>query len=146
MRIYLDVCCLNRPFDDHTQDKIRLESEAVVIILSHISDKKWQMISSEIIDFEISRTPDPDRRMKVLILSKHATEKIKISTKIINRAKKFHESRIRSIDALHLACAEKGNVDVFLTTDDLLIKKCYQKREEIHVKVSNPLTWLMEVI
>jgi len=71
MRIYLDVCCLNRPFDD-----IRLESEAVVTILSHISDKKWQMISSEIIDFEISRTPDPDRRMKVLILSKLATEKI----------------------------------------------------------------------
>ena len=30
MKIYLDVCCLNRPFDDQTQDRIHLESEAVV--------------------------------------------------------------------------------------------------------------------
>ena len=29
--IYLDVCCLNRPFDDQTQERIRLESEAVLL-------------------------------------------------------------------------------------------------------------------
>jgi hypothetical protein len=26
-RIYLDVCCLNRPFDDQTQARIHLEAE-----------------------------------------------------------------------------------------------------------------------
>jgi len=25
MKIYLDVCCLNRPFDDQVQDRVRLE-------------------------------------------------------------------------------------------------------------------------
>jgi len=88
MRIYLDVCCLNRPFDDHTQDKIRLESEAVVTILSHIAEKQWQMIGSEIIAFEISRTPDPDRRRKVLIQAQLVMETIKINTQIITRIKK----------------------------------------------------------
>lgn len=28
MKVYLDACCLNRPFDDQTQGRIRLEAEA----------------------------------------------------------------------------------------------------------------------
>jgi len=27
MKVYLDVCCLNKPFDDQTHDRIRLERE-----------------------------------------------------------------------------------------------------------------------
>ncbi|MBE2197400.1 MAG: hypothetical protein IAE79_02240 [Anaerolinea sp.] len=27
MRVYLDVCCLNRPFDDQSQERIQLEAE-----------------------------------------------------------------------------------------------------------------------
>jgi len=33
MRVYLDVCCLNRPFDDQSQERIRVESDAVELIL-----------------------------------------------------------------------------------------------------------------
>ncbi|MDF2439948.1 MAG: hypothetical protein JWN98_932 [Abditibacteriota bacterium] len=36
MKIYLDVCCLKRPFDDQGQDRIHLESEAVLLILAHV--------------------------------------------------------------------------------------------------------------
>ena len=49
MRIYLDVCCLNRPFDDQRQDRIHLESEAVLTILKHIESGKWKLISSDAI-------------------------------------------------------------------------------------------------
>jgi hypothetical protein len=28
--LYLDICCLKRPFDDQAQPRIRLESEAVL--------------------------------------------------------------------------------------------------------------------
>jgi hypothetical protein len=31
--VYMDCCCLNRPADDQTQDKIRIESDAVIGIL-----------------------------------------------------------------------------------------------------------------
>jgi hypothetical protein len=58
MKIYLDVCCLNRPFDDQTQHRIRLESEAVIAILDCCQSKDWQLVGSEVIDFEISQTPD----------------------------------------------------------------------------------------
>ncbi len=36
MKLYLDVCCLNRPFDDQPQDRVHLEAEAVLTILRHL--------------------------------------------------------------------------------------------------------------
>jgi hypothetical protein len=36
MKIYLDTCCLNRPFDDQRQHRVRLETEAVTLILKKI--------------------------------------------------------------------------------------------------------------
>ena len=69
MRIYLDVCSLNRPFDDHTHDRVRLESEAVLTILSRSQTKSWILVGSEIIDIEISKIPDDDRMQKVSLLS-----------------------------------------------------------------------------
>jgi predicted nucleic acid-binding protein len=49
-------------------------------------------------------------------------------------------------DALHLACAEHGNADVFLTTDDQLLRLATEKAEMLAVKVDNPLTWLKGVV
>jgi hypothetical protein len=34
MRIYLDMCCLKRPFDDQSQPRIRLETETVLALLA----------------------------------------------------------------------------------------------------------------
>jgi hypothetical protein len=31
--VYMDCCCLNRPADDQTQDKIRIETDAIIGIL-----------------------------------------------------------------------------------------------------------------
>ena len=36
MRIYLDCCCLQRPLDDQTQPRIKVEAEAVLAILSSV--------------------------------------------------------------------------------------------------------------
>ena len=33
MRRYLDLCCLKRPFDDQSQPRVRLESEAMLALL-----------------------------------------------------------------------------------------------------------------
>ena len=45
--VYFDVCCLNRPFDDQKQDRIHLEAEAVLLIITHIQAREWTWISSE---------------------------------------------------------------------------------------------------
>ena len=48
--IDLDVCCLNRPFDDQRQDRIRLAAEAVLLILGRCEVGAWQWVSSAVDD------------------------------------------------------------------------------------------------
>ncbi len=63
--IYLDVCCLNRPFDDQTQERIRLEAEAVMLILNRCQNSQWHLLGSEAIDVELRRTPDKERKRQM---------------------------------------------------------------------------------
>jgi len=49
-KIYLDVCCFNRPFDDQTQERIKLETEAILLILKRFELGQWQWVSSETMD------------------------------------------------------------------------------------------------
>ena len=53
IRIYLDACCLNRPFDDQTQIRIRLEAEAVLMVLTQCGTGDWEWIGSEALGWEI---------------------------------------------------------------------------------------------
>lgn len=64
MRIYLDVCCFCRPFDNQQNRKIRLESEAIISILERCS-RDWQLAGSVVIDEEISRLANIEKRLKV---------------------------------------------------------------------------------
>lgn len=56
--IYLDVCCLNRPLDDSSQDRIRLEAEAVLLIYRKCRLGEWNLVSSGAIEAEVKRTPN----------------------------------------------------------------------------------------
>jgi predicted nucleic acid-binding protein len=142
MKIYLDVCCLNRPFDDHAQERIRLESEAVITILSR--SKTLTLLTSEIVDFEISKIPDEERRQKVSLLSSISKMNIIVDHEIIGRARQLKKMGFKSFDAFHIACAESGQADVLLTTDHDLLKKAMSQRKLLKVKIENPLKWLME--
>jgi len=45
-KIDLDNCCYNRPFDDQSQMKTRLETEAKLYIQSGIREKKYSLVWS----------------------------------------------------------------------------------------------------
>jgi len=145
-RVYLDVCCLNRPFDDQEQERIHLESEAVRFILRHIRLGKVVWVGSSVLDLEINRTPDIEKRDSVLALTAELTEKILATENEIERAKVLETLGFRAMDALHLSCAEKAGADIFLTVDDKLIKKSEMNIDKLQVRVENPVTWLQEVI
>ena len=144
-RIYLDVCCLNRPFDDQQQDRIRLESEAVLLILAHLEAGKWEWLGSEVVDWEIEQTPDPERKTRVRLLSSYVHSSITLGQAEVDRARQFESLGFRGFDALHLACAESGAADVFLTTDDKLLHLALRLADQLHIRVKNPLTWIGEV-
>ncbi len=49
-------------------------------------------------------------------------------------------------DALHLALAQSASVDIFLTTDDRLLRKAKQYPEIVTIPVENPVVWLMKLL
>jgi predicted nucleic acid-binding protein len=145
MRIYFDVCCLNRPFDAQEQDRIRLEAEAVLLIMQHCVTKEWEWISSEVIEFEVDLIPDSLKRKRVRALLKEFKSKVMVDDETSKRAVELEKMRIGAFDALHLACAEAGKADVLLTVDDNLLKNVKRNQEKIGIRVENPVKWLREV-
>ena len=66
MKIYLDNCCYNRPFDDQTQERIHLESEVILAVLKMGQMKKIIIVGSEILELEIKHMQDENRNQRVL--------------------------------------------------------------------------------
>ncbi|MBI5933145.1 MAG: PIN domain-containing protein [Chloroflexi bacterium] len=145
-KIYLDTCCLNRPFDDQTQERIRLESEAVLAILSRIEKGEWDWIGSEVLMDEIEQTPDTQKLSRARLLSDFIKDSVVIGEAVAERAEKLQNEGFKVFDSLHIACAESAKADVFLSTDDRLLKLAKRISNRLHVRVVNPLAWVEEMI
>lgn len=146
LNVYLDVCCLQRPFDDQSQDRIRLEAEAIILILTRIEQGLLTWTSSEAVDYEIARNRNLDRARKARLIVASAGTNQMVGITETHRATMLQQFGFGGLDALHLACAESGGCDVFLTTDDKLLKRAQHCASELQVRVVNPLTWLEEAI
>lgn len=145
MRIYLDNCCFNRPFDDQTQERIHLESEAILTILKHGQLGEYSIVGSDILKLEIDRMHDDIKKYRVKELYDVVVENISYTESIRSRAQEIMaESKIRTFDSLHIAAAEAAAVDVLLTTDDKLEKMA--SKLQLKVKVMNPLKFAWEAI
>ena len=145
MIIYLDNCCYNRPFDDQSQERIHLESEAILAVLKLGQMKKVNIVGSEILELEINRMLDENKKRKVLDLYKVADMHIFYTDKIRKRSEEIMSvSNIRTFDGLHIAAAEEANADVLLTTDDKFEKM--SEKLELRTRVVNPLRFVWEVI
>lgn len=142
MRIYMDVCCLSRPFDDLSQDQIYLEAEAVLSILSRCEKGDWTLLASGVIEYELSKVPDDNIHEQIQILYAVAAERVSLTEDVEKRAAYFQENGAKPFDSLHLAIAESSGADVFLTTDNRLLRTV--KRLDLSIKAANPVTWLME--
>jgi predicted nucleic acid-binding protein len=123
MKIYLDICCFNRPFDDQSQLAVRLEAEAKLAIQASIRGGNLQLVWSYIMDFENSANPYEERRETIAPWKALATECITESDSLLKRADHFHALGLKPKDALHLACAVEANCEVFLTTDLGILKR-----------------------
>ena len=146
MRLYLDACCLNRPFDDQTQDRIRIEAESVIVLLRYSASGKIKLIGSDVLKLEISKTPDPVRRYQLVTLSAYIAKYIQLNDEIISLAHDLNRAGFGSFDSLHIASAELSNVDVFVTTDDK-IHKLYRKRSGLlKIRIENPVNIVRELI
>jgi len=145
LRIYMDVCCLCRPYDDQQSDKNKLESEAILLILFHCQQKGWLLFDSDIIRIEINKISNIVKRQKVSSFLDLINGKIILDESIISRPATIQNYGVDLFDSLHIASAETAMADIMLSTDDALIKKA-KRISDLTVTVENPVIWLMEVI
>jgi len=123
MRVYLDNCVFNRPFDDQSQIRIRLETEAVNRIRDQIEAGELELVWSYVIDLEVLRNPFADRRNGVEQWKFLSVTDIGPSVKIVSTTVDLRSLGLAEIDSLHLACAIETGSDYFVTTDDVRLKR-----------------------
>lgn len=145
MRIYLDNCCLQRPLDNQTHPRIRVETEAVLSVLAAVQAKEISLLSSEALLYEISRIPDETRRTEVLAVLSLASEHLRISDAVEALALRYEQLGLSAIDAIHLAQASNAQADFFCTCDDKLARKA-QAISGLACKVVTLLGLVTEVI
>jgi len=144
-KIYFDVCCYNRPFDDLTQEKIRLETEALLLIINRILNNEYTLYESPAIQFELSKMTDNYKKKKVVVLYSSIKKDMLEYNKNINiRVKALDAFNIKYFDALHIAFCEFHYIDYMITTDKVLLNSV--KRSDIKVRVMNPIDFVMEVL
>jgi predicted nucleic acid-binding protein len=144
VKVYFDACCLNRPFDDQSQERIKLETEAILLVLLKLESGNIQWINSEVLEYEIHRMPDKEKQQKIETFFNLGNKKVLFGKGEENRAKELKGLGFNTYDSFHIACAESGGADVFLTTDDMLIKMSKKNNDKLKVKVKNPINWIAE--
>jgi len=123
MRVYLDNCAYNRPFDDQRNIIIRIETEAKLVIQQMIKDNKLSLVWSDVLDYENNDNPFEERRVKIGEWETLACEKVELDDKIIEKARTYMEAGLRQKDSAHIACAVYGGGDYFITVDKKILNK-----------------------
>jgi predicted nucleic acid-binding protein len=123
MLIYFDTCSLQRPLDNKTHMRVRLEAEAMIGLLAAVEDGKVKMVGSAILDFETAQNPNRIRKTFAVEMLRNASKFVALDEQVIRRARTFLSAGVKPIDALHLARAEAAEADYFCTCDDILLEK-----------------------
>jgi len=144
MLVYLDTCSIQRPFDDQSQIRIALESEAVLRAIQLVEQDDLDLLSSETLLVETDQNPHPRRRRFARGLLSLAVRFIQTDSQIESRARQYEKPGIRPFDALHLASAVESGADVFCSTDDQLLKRGSEADTE-STRVLTPIELIEEV-
>lgn len=106
MKLYLDLCSIQRPLDDQTQLRVKVEAVAVLSILEHCRTGGAELVSSDALLFEIGRNPHPDRRTFAETAVAIAVVHQPLTPAVEGRASTLEAGGMKPLDALHVASAE----------------------------------------
>jgi hypothetical protein len=65
MRLYLDNCCFNRPFDDQSGLTVRLETEAKLHVQQAVRAGQFTLGWSYMLDYENAAHPLEERKTEI---------------------------------------------------------------------------------
>jgi hypothetical protein len=111
MRVYFDNCCLQRPLDDQTQPRIRVETEAVFALLAAVQAGDLSLLGSEALEYKVGCIPDEARQNEVLEVLSLAAERLEVTNEVERLALSFEQQGVQAMDAIHLAIASIAKAD-----------------------------------
>jgi hypothetical protein len=138
VRVHLNTGALNRPFDDLSAERVRLEAEAVGMIVAVIEGGRLELTSSDYLDFEVRQIPDPERAHRVRTILGLAASRVGIAPGVAERARSLEGVGLRGLDALHVAAAEAGDARLLITTDDRMLRRARRLGTDLAVRVLRP--------
>ena len=139
-RIYLDNCCFNRPYDDQTQLRIYLETQAKLYVQSLVYEKKIELVWSFILTFENSRNLFEAKKTAISQWENFSSFFVGKSEEIRLIAKEIMTTGIQAADAAHVASAIAGKCNYFITVDKRLLK--YQDKR---IVICNPIEFINHI-
>ena len=145
MRIYLDICCLKRPFDDQSQPRIAVETAAVISLLKLCDDGSLEALRSSAHDLENALNSDARRAASVANWLADRPEPPINTPGVSSNLSRLRTAGFGPFDALHLAWAWELRADAFLTTDDRLISRAGRLTEALPFRIMNPTSIVEEL-
>ncbi len=142
LKIYLDNCCYNRPYDDQSQLSINLEALAKLSIQQEIREGKVDLVTSYILLAENAANRFEAKRKDIQAFidkQTHTFVSEASGSKVKEIAKEIMNSGVKLMDACHIACAIVAGCDYFISTDKRLLK--YHSNQ---IKIVNPTTYVLE--
>jgi len=137
LRVYLDNCCYNRPYDDQEQVKVALETFATITIQTLIRLGAVELAWSYMLDYENQRNESEEQKESIQRWALFAAVDVDESPDVRAVARHVQATGLRPADALHVACAIEAKCDCFITVDKRLLK--YQDER---IAVCDPLDFL----
>lgn len=138
MRMYLNTSAWNRPFDDLSSSRVRLEAEAVAALLSAAEDGRLEIVGSDYLDFEVAQNPDAERMLRVQRIVDTCRRRVESPPRVAERARELERIGLRGVDALHVAAAEHAGVDALVTTDDRMLARVARAGAGVAIRVVLP--------
>jgi predicted nucleic acid-binding protein len=138
-RIYLDMCCFNRPFDNQTQLLVRLQTEAKLFVQDTIRAGDHTLVWSAVLDLENAVNPESVRRDAIQAWKPLASVHVDMTPEVEALAEELAANGVKPMDALHVASAINADAEWFLTTDHGLLRKT---KHEDRVKVVDPVDFV----
>ena len=141
IRIYLDNCCFNRPYDDQSQPRVRFETQTKLYIQKMVFEREIELVWSYVLKYENSRNPFESKRNAIAQWEQLSSLFVTMSDEIVANAEKIATTGVKNIDALHIACAIAGNCQYLITTDKRLL--AYRDNRII---ICNPIEFFNQII
>ncbi len=141
MRIYLDNCSFNRPFDNQGQLSVYLETQAKLNIQSKILYGEFMLVWSYILDYENAHNPYEHRKNTINSWKDIACDYVGETEELLTIAEDINNKGSKSKDSLHIACAIVSKCKYFITTDKGIIGK---SKKISKINICNPIDFVME--